>query len=342
MSENQGEFDKMRSDTALMTLLKRPSQEQIVLLITVAILLTFSILLDGFASISNLITLTRSVSVLGILGVGMAVVVISRGLDLSQIATMAACSAWVLKLISGGMPIIYAILLGFIMAVIIGVINGVLIAYMEMPALFVTLAMGFLITGIIQTGPLGGDFILRLPKGAEAFMVIGQGVIAGIPIPIFLFALIAFSVHLFLSKTSYGRFIYAHGDNAETARLTGIAVRPLTVMEYVLSAVIGYIGGLIMASAVAQVDLRIIKSSLIFDSILVVVLGGISLSGGRGSILSVIVGTALIGTLLNGMTIMNLSGETQNIVKGLVLLGAILLDNYLHPIDEEVERQGDL
>jgi ribose transport system permease protein len=86
---------------------------------------------------------------------------------------------------------------------------------------------------------------------------------------------------------------------------------------------------------------QVINSTLIFDVILVVVLGGVSLVGGRGSVLSVLVGTALIGTLLNGMTILNLDTNVQNIVKGAVLLAAILLDNRLHPRDEETARQGD-
>jgi ribose transport system permease protein len=166
--------------------------------------------------------------------------------------------------------------------------------------------------------------------------------VGGLPVPIILFILVALFAHIFLSRTLFGRFIYAQGDNAETARFTGMAVRPLTILEYTLCALIGYIAGLVMASSVASIDTRVINSTLIFDTLLVVVLGGISLAGGRGSIWSVIAGTALIGTLLNGMTIMNLQNDVQNIIKGVVLLGAILLDNRLHPRDEETARQGDL
>ncbi|MBT7619263.1 MAG: ABC transporter permease [Calditrichaeota bacterium] len=335
-------LSKSKFHSAFDRVIRNSSQEQIVILVTTFICVIFCIFLDGFASSSNLIALARDVSVLGILGIGMAVVVVSRGLDLSQGATMAVSSAWVFKLINDGFPITYALILGLAMAIAFGVINGALIAYIEMPALFVTLAMGFLVAGTVRTGLLGGELIHYLPKSAENLLFMGQGRVAGIPVPVILFVIIALGTHLFLSKTSYGAFIYAHGDNENTARLTGISVRPLTILEYVLCAVIGYIAGVIMASSVGSVDLRIINSTLIFDAILVVVLGGISLSGGRGSIVSVVVGTALIGILLNGMTIMNLPGEIQNIVKGFVLLGAILIDKYLHPVDEEVVRQGDL
>jgi ribose transport system permease protein len=96
-----------------------------------------------------------------------------------------------------------------------------------------------------------------------------------------------------------------------------------------------------MAASTASMNTQVINSTLIFDVIMVVVLGGVSLVGGRGSVGSVLAGTALIGTLLNGMTILNLDNNIQNIVKGAVLLGAILLDNRLHPRDEETARQGD-
>ncbi len=317
-------------------------QGVIVAAVTVVAVAVFSVLLDGFATLANAVVLVRSVSVLGILATGMAIVVIARGLDLSQVATMAATSAWALKLMPGGLPLWAALLAGLVLALLIGLINGALIAYVEMPALFVTLAMGFLIFGAVRTGLLGGDMLVYLPESAKSLQILGQEGIFGIPIPVFVFATMAAAAHFLLSATSIGRFIYAHGDNAETARLTGIPVRPLTLLEYALCAATGYVAGLIMAASSASVDLRIINSTLNFDAILVVVLGGISLSGGRGGIGSVLAGTALIGTLLNGMVIMNLSAEVQNIVKGLVLLGAILLDNALHPTDEEVMRQGDI
>ncbi len=326
----------------LKTAATKPTQEQLVFLITAIFLMFFAIFLDGFATIDNFITLARNISVLGILGVGMAIVVIARGLDLSQVSVMAVSTAWALTHMNDGVSLGLAIALGLGMALVVGLMNGFLIAFLEMPALFATLASGIFIFGVVRTWLLGGDLIFHVPKDAEEFLFLGQGTLGGIPIPILVFALVALLSHLFLSRTSYGRFIYAHGDNAEAASLTGIAVRPLTILEYTLCAFIGYLAGLVMVASVANVDTRIINSTLIFDTILVVVLGGVSLIGGRGSILSVIAGTALIGTLLNGMTLMDFTNEVQNIIKGLVLLCAILIDNRLHPRDEETAQQGDL
>ena len=159
--------------------------------------------------------------------------------------------------------------------------------------------------------------------------------------PIIVFVACAVLVHLFLSRTVIGHFIYAHGDNAQAASLSGIATRPLTMVEYGLSAAIGYVGGVVMVASTSLMHLQIAESTMIFDVILVVVLGGVSLVGGRGSVLSVIAGTLLIGVLLDAMTIMNLDVETQNIIKGTVLLIAIVFDSYVHPRDEETAKQGD-
>jgi ribose transport system permease protein len=320
--------------------LKKPSQEQIVLIVTVALAVFFGIALKGFATMGNLLTMARSVSVLGILGLGMGVVVIGRGLDLSQIASMAVGTAVVVQMAAHGVSLPVALLVGLAVVVTISVVNGFFIAFVEIPALFTTLATGSLVYGLARATVLEG-FISYIPPEQTAFLFIGQGAFLGVPMPVLVFAAMAFIVHFIMSRTSIGLFIYAHGDNQESARLSGLPVRPLTILEYAMCAVIGYVAGLVMASSTASMNTQVIVSTLIFDVILVVVLGGISLVGGRGSVWSVVVGTALIGTLLNGMTILNLSNNIQNIIKGVVLLAAILLDNRLHPRDEETARQGD-
>jgi ribose transport system permease protein len=120
-----------------------------------------------------------------------------------------------------------------------------------------------------------------------------------------------------------------------------MATRPLTMLEYALCSGIGYVGGVMMVASTSLMHLQIAESTVIFDVILVVVLGGVSLVGGRGNVFSVIAGTLLIGVLLNAMTIMNLDIQTQDMIKGAVLLVAITLDSYVHPRDEETAKQGD-
>ena len=160
--------------------------------------------------------------------------------------------------------------------------------------------------------------------------------------PVVMFGVAAAAVALFLRRLRAGAFIYAIGDNPFAARATGLPTRPIVVLEYVLSALIGVFAGIVMAASVNSMPTRVYNSTLVYDVVLVIVLGGIGLSGGRGGVLNVIVGTLLIGTMLNGMTIMDISYSVQNIIKGVVLLIAILIDSILNPRNEETAQQGDI
>jgi ribose transport system permease protein len=160
--------------------------------------------------------------------------------------------------------------------------------------------------------------------------------------PVIMFVGVAVFVSLFLKQTRLGNFVYAIGDNPAGARTTGIPTRPLIVLQYVIAALIGAFAGMVMAASINSMPTRIYNSTMIYDVILVVVLGGIGLSGGRGGVFNVVIGTALIGTLLNGMTIMNVSYSAQNLIKGLILLSAILIDSFLNPRNEETAQQGDI
>jgi ribose transport system permease protein len=323
----------------LVQLLKKPSQEQIVLLLVLALLVIFSVSLPGFSTLTNLLNLVRSISILGILGLGMGLIVISRGIDLSMVSIMAAAWSIPLNQMEAGLPIGWAILLSVFIAVLIGAINGVIIAFVEAPPLFVTLAAGFVIYGVAFW--IAPAWVVYAPKSAPVLLYPGQGLLLGIPMPIIVFLVAAVAMHFFLSRTSIGRFVYGQGDNPEAARLAGIPLRPLIVLEYVIVALLAWLAGLVWIGTTGSMQMSITQGTMVFDVILVVVLGGISLIGGRGSVLSVVVGCMLIGTLLNAFTIMDVNSEVQNIIRGMVLLAAILLDNWLHPRDEETARQGD-
>lgn len=321
--------------------LKNVGQETLVVATTVLIFSLCAILVSGFFTLANISTLARSVSVLGILGVGMTVVVIGRGLDLSQVAVLAICAAWSLKLIGLGYGLAAGLAMGLGFAIAVGAFNGFAISIIGIPALFTTLASGTLVYGIGRWLMLDG-IITYAPENQPLLLALGQGELLGIPIPLVIFAAVALVGHLILSRTTAGRFVYAFGDNAEAARLTGVSVRVLTISQYAFSSAVAFLAGLVTAGSVASINTNVFSSSLIFDVLLIVVLGGVSLSGGRGSIASVLAGTALIGTLLNAMILLDVQGDVQNIVKSVVLLGAITLDRKLHPRDEETARQGDL
>lgn len=316
------------------------SQEGVVFLCAGLAFASFGLTLDRFLTAGNLSNLLFNVSMLGILGCGMGVVVIGRGIDLSLVSIMAVGGACMLQLLSNGAPMWLALLVVTVLTILLGAVNGVIVAFVEVPALFATLATGLLFFGASRVLFLSST-VLYLPASHASYIAIAQGRIFGIPIPVVIFAVVALVLIALLRRTTFGQLLYAQGDNLQAARISGAPVRPMIVIEYVLSALAALIAGFIYTAASAAIDMQIARSTLIFDVVLVVVLGGISLSGGRGSIWSVVAGTLLIGVLLDGMIILDVNSDVQDAIKGVVLVVAILLDRFLHPVDEETAKQGD-
>ncbi len=319
----------------------RFEQETIVLAIAVVLFVAFSIFLNGFLSSANIINLVRNVSVLGILGIGMAIVIIGRGVDLSIVANMAISVGWAVKLLGDGYSEPVALLCGLGFSLLMAAIAGVMVAYVEIPALFATLAMATFIYGFGHFQLVTSDLVY-LPGNVGFLGIFGMNSFFNVPNSILAFAALCLLASLFLRYTRIGKFIYAIGDNYLAARITGIAARPLVVLQYVLAGAIGFFAGIILVTTVTSMDTRIANSTLIYDVILVAVLGGIGLSGGKGSVKNVVIGTLLVGVLFNGLTIMNVPYTLQNVVKALTLLAAIIVDAVLNPRDEQTAQQGDI
>jgi ribose transport system permease protein len=317
------------------------NQPMIVGCLAAAIFLALSLLQSGFLSPNNLINLVRDVAVLGILSVGMATVVMGRGIDLSMVPIMAVSIALLFVLVANGVatPLAFALAAGA--AVLSGAANGALIAFVEIPPLFTTLAMGTIVLGLGQYFVFSNASII-MPKAVGWLSALGAGKIAGIPVSVFLFLLTAAGAHFVLKYTYSGRFLFAIGDNPSAARTAGAPVRPFIVIHYALVALLTFFAGLIMATAVNEMNTRIVYTTLPYDIILVVVIGGVGLSGGKGGVHNVLVGTFLIGVLANGMTIMNVSYTNQKIIQSTVLLLAIVIDGVLNPRDEQTSQQGDI
>jgi ribose transport system permease protein len=318
------------------------SQEKIVMGIAAVLFVVFSVALKGFFVSENLFALVRNVSTLGIFGIAMAIVVLGRGIDLSIVSTMIASVAWSFYLGNHGYSLPTALLLGLGFALLIGLLNGLLIAYAEIPAIFCTLAMGSLVYGF-------GRFVLTdfevnyLPANMEPIAWLGNKYVLGIvPMPVIIFIIVALLSAIFLRLTRPGWQIYSIGDNPEASRIVGIPVRPIIVLQYTLCSLLGFIAGLIMSIMAKSASMRIVITTFIYDIILVVVIGGISLSGGRGGVRNVIVGTLLIGILFNGLTIMDIQYTLQNVIKSSILLIAIIIDSIMNPRDEQTAQQGDI
>ena len=319
----------------------RPTQEEIVFLLAALMFCGFSLFLPGFLTVENILSLVRSVSILGILGLGMALVVIGRGIDLAMVATMVVAVAWAMALSRTQMPLEAALALGAVFVIGVGTVTGIIVAYAEIPAIFTTLAMGSIVYGIGRTFFFQID-VQNAPSGYSWFNFLGSGRVGGIPVIVLAFAAMAVVMFALLRETRFGRFVYASGDNPLAARVTGLPTRVLTVAQYIASGLIAYFAGIVMAAAVSGMNTRIYNSTMIYDVLLVVVLGGIGLSGGRGGVRNVLVGTMLVGILLNGMTILDIGYTAQNLIKSIILLGAIVIDTLINPRDEQTAQQGDI
>ena len=320
----------------------RPTQEGVVFLLTTLLFIAFALLLDGFLTSGNIIALMRSVSVLGMLALGMALVVVGRGVDLSMVASMVVGTCWALKMANdGAMDFHVAVFVGMGFVVFSGLVTGFIIAFAEIPAIVTTLAMGSVIFGVGNALFFSTD-THNAPENLSWLRELGYGSLLGIPLVIYVFALLALVVHFVLRHTRLGRAIYILGDNPQAARLTGFPVRPLIVAKYVVSALIAYAVALIIVASNSGMNTRLFYTALVYDVLLVVVLGGIGLSGGRGGVRNVLVGTLLVGPLTSGMTIMNLSYPVQNLVKAMVMLSALIADTLVNPRDEQTSQQGDI
>jgi ribose transport system permease protein len=323
-----------------MGFLRTLNQERIVFAITVVIFVIAALTLPGFFSADNLVAIMRSVSVLGILAIGMAVIIIGRGIDLSMVAIMAMTVAWYLQMMNNGMSSSSALLLALAGVVAIGLINGFLVAYAEVPAIFVTLATASFTYGLVRSQMIDQDAV-PIPAGSW-LEDLGRLRLADVPIEVYLFAALALLVFLGLRYTKWGRYVYYAGDNPIAARNSGMPVRPMMMLRYLISALIAFAAGLLTAGSLQSMNTRVVNSTQLYDIVLVTVIGGIGLSGGKGGIRNVLIGAALIGIMLNAMTILDIPLLYQNLIKSAILLAAIIFDGVINPRDEQTAQQGDI
>lgn len=316
------------------------NQERIVFAIAVAIFVVAALTLPGFFTADNLVAIVRSVSVLGILALGMAIIVIGRGIDLSMVAVMAMSVAWYLQMLGNGMSDGAALGLALAGVVAIGFANGFLVAYAEVPAIFVTLASASFVYGLVRSQLIGSDAVPVPPRHWVAEL--GALRLADVPVEVFVFAGLALAAFVFLRFTKWGRYVYYAGDNPAAARNVGMPVRPMLVLRYVLSSLVAFAAGILTAGSLQSMNTRVVNSTQLYDIVLVTVIGGIGLAGGKGGVRNVLIGAALIGIMLNAMTILDIPLLYQNLIKSAILLAAIIFDGVLNPRDEQTAQQGDI
>lgn len=284
------------------------------------ILVAMSLLSPYFLTQRNFLNLLLASSVMGIIAMFTTMLMVGGGLDLSVGSTVALVGV----VISHGQyafGVWGAVLLGLLVALLIGLTNGVLVTWVGINPLITTLGMFSVVRGLAFV--LSGG--LSEPMLDPAFGEIGRGFVAGIPVPVLIFAAVTIACHIVLRYTSYGRAMYAIGGNPIASRLAGLPVRRYRMVAYVLSALSAGVAGVILTSQLGAGAPQA-ATGLEISVIAAVILGGTSLAGGKGTIPGTLLGVLILGTLNNGMQLLGVSSYYQQIAQGLVLLLAVGLD----------------
>jgi ribose transport system permease protein len=288
----------------------------------------------NFLKADNLLNIANQIAVIAIMAIGMTMVIVTGGIDLS-VGSLAALSAVVAtKLIrdwAGGMeasPAAMAACSGLAIAAcgILGLASGLVITLFGIPPFIVTLAMMLVASGLAYIVS-AGQSIYQIP---ESFVWLGRGTgLLGLPHAVVLMLLLYAAAHVLMSRTTLGRYLYAVGGNREAARLAGVPVRRVTLFAYVASGVLAGLGGVIMASQLKSGS-PTYGSMYELYVIAAVVVGGTALAGGEGRILGTLTGALVIAVIQNGMNLANVESYTQKVVLGLVILAAVLIDRARH------------
>ncbi|MEV5029470.1 ABC transporter permease [Paenibacillus sp. LPE1-1-1.1] len=289
------------------------------LLIITVILIIAS---PNFLTVNNILNVFRQVSINALIAFGMTFVILTGGIDLSVGATLALSGALTAGLLNGGMDPLTAIIIGLVAGGVMGAINGLLITKTKIAPFIATLATMTIYRGLALVYTDG-----RPITGfeSELFTLVGGGYFFGVPVPVIITIIIFAVLFFILRKTTFGRNIYAIGGNEEASLLSGIKTGRFKIYVYALTGLLSSLAGIILTSRLNSAQANA-GTGYELDAIAAVVLGGTSLSGGKGWIVGTLVGALIIGVLNNGLNLLGVSSFYQQVVKGMVILLAVLLD----------------
>lgn len=311
--------DLTRSGNFLVSMIRGNIGIIIVLLLIGGLL---SIMSPVFLTSDNLISVLRQVSNNMDLALGMTLIMILGGIDLSVGSIVAMCGTLTVGfIVTNGMPIWLGIALGLGLGTLCGFVNGLIVSSFKVPAFIVTLSMLNIAKGVAYVYSGGRSTRIMDP----GFTFIGQGYLGFMPLPVvYMIVLIAIFVIL-LNKTRFGTYIYAIGGNRESARLSGVPIRRVELIAFTLTGFLSGFAGLVLCSRMFSGQPSV-GQGYELDAIAACVLGGVSMSGGIGRISGTIFGVMVIGVISNGLNLMNVSSYWQLIAKGLIILVAVLID----------------
>ncbi|HWW75869.1 MAG TPA: ABC transporter permease [Pyrinomonadaceae bacterium] len=298
--------------------------EYIILAAIVVEAVVFATITPQFLSVPNLINVALSIAITGILAVGMTMVILTGGIDLSvgSVVALAGVAAATLAASSGGAGgVVLGVLVALAIGVGVGLFDGLVVAHLRVPPFVATLAMLTICRGLAFVIS-GGRSIGDLPAG---FTFAGRESVLGLPLPVILMALVFAGGWFLLRRTVIGRYIYAVGGNPRATFFAGVNIRRVLVLTYVLNGLLVGLAGFVLASRLgAGVPNSGIQYEL--DVIAAVVVGGTSLTGGQGSVVGTFWGAVFIGVLNNGLNLFGVDPYMQKIALGVVLLLAVFAD----------------
>ena len=304
----------------------------------IAIIVVFSFLSPYYFTLNNFLTMAMHVAIFGILAIGMLLVIVNGGIDLSVGSTLALSGIIAGFLMQGvtlnalGVilypPVWVVAVLTCALGAFVGLVNGVLIARFNVPAFVATLGVMYVARGVallITNGLTYNNLAGRPELGNTGFDWLGFNRLLGVPIGVLVLALIALIASLVLNRAPFGRWLYASGGNERAAQLSGVPVRMVKVTVYVLSGICAAITGLILSSQLTSAG-PTAGLSYELTAIAAVVIGGAALTGGRGNIRGTLLGAFVIGFLSDGLVIIGISSYWQTVFTGAVIVAAVLLN----------------
>lgn len=299
-------------------------KEAAILLLFIVMFILASIFVDDFFNSSNIINLVRQISFLAIIGLGQFFVILIGGIDMSVGSTVGLVSIILASLMSvHKLPIFVAIVIVLGIALFIGFLNGVLSVYGHVTPFIATLITMIVIKGVNYLYS-NGIPISGLPS---EFNFLGAGYVGPIPFPIIVLIIIGIVCYIITTNMKVGRSFYAVGGNLEASKLSGINVNKIRIYAFMLSSFLAGVGAILITSRTMSGQ-PAIGESMLFDIITIVVLGGTSLTGGRGKVVGVIIAALILGVIDNVMVLKGIDAYWQQVVKGMILAIVVLIDSH--------------
>lgn len=294
------------------------------LLILAIFLIAMAFLTDRFFTFKNLTNVGRQISLNAIIAIGMTLVIISGGIDLSVGGVCALSCCMCARLLNTTQNIFLAVAVALLIGIVVGLINGFIISKTGIAPFIVTLSTVSITRGITLVFTNASP----QPISNPVFKQIGQGTFMNIPIPIYIMIVIALIAAFVMSKTMFGRYVYAIGGNEKSAIVAGIRVQAVKTLVYVISGFLSAFTAVIYTARLSS-GVPSLGDGFEMDAITAAVIGGASLSGGQGGIWGTLIGAVIIGILNNALNLLNINSYYQEIVTGGVVLLAVLFDYFI-------------